>query len=946
MNKTLYLLLIAGICLISANRAGCEDAKPLPWVHGSTTLAVLPDTERYSDDYPHLFEAQTNWVLQLQKKRSIAYVIHLGDVTQHNVPAEWELAKRCFGMLNGLVPYALTPGNHDYSGSSRSTLISEYFSVGAMQKWPTFGGVFQEGKLENSYHLFRINGRDWIALVLEFGPRDEVVKWANKVLGQYSNRLAILVTHAYLFRGNTRYDHLRGQQRASPHGWGNDGEALRQKLVRRHPNMMIVLSGHVSTGGLGYLASEGGYGNTMHQIMVDYEKEKHGGMAYMRLMEFLPDGEIVQVKSYSPYVKGYKTDPGNQFTFKLNPATRKKPTRVRPIEPAHLSKGPIHRYSFDGTGGDGTKITDSIGTAHGVLQVNETGSRLNGDGQVVLTGNGIVGLPPKMLAGLEDISFEIWFTPIASSYNWNSVVRFGGSDDWLTYVFRSLNLHRAEIAVNRHNEDIQRHVPVEIDKPMQVVVTYDEDGANGEPLMAYFRNGECFGQIHTSVRLTDVNDSQSKLGPFTSTLDELRVYDYPLSLAEVRGNFAVGPERLRVAAEEKPGTDESSVPSPDFHVQLNTIRSGFDKKTCWVHARAGVIPGPRPKVVMTLQKLLLTGSDVFYALNEIRTDDLGRSWSGPMAHEETLGRRDEDGGVVVAACDWTPKWHAVSGRLLGIGQTVRYQNNRVMHVRNRETAYAVYDPETPGWSHWKSLKMPEEEKFKNVGAGSVQRYDRSDGDILLPVYFKEPKQKAYSVTVLRCSFDGQTLRYLEHGSEHSVPVERGLCEPSLTRFEGRYYLTLRNDQAGHVTSGRDGLHYAEPKKWRFDDGQELGNYNTQQHWVTHSDALFLVYTRKGAGNDHVFRHRAPLFIAQVDPEKLQVIRRTEQILVPERGARLGNFGVTEVNERETWVTVTEWMQTKGPNPYDYRIPMKYGSDNAVFAARILWRAPNRLVSGR
>ncbi len=551
MNRNLYLLLIAGICLITVNPAGSEEVKPLPWTYGSTTLVVMPDTERYSDDYPYLFEAQTDWIRENCQRRRIIYALHLGDITQHNAPVEWELAKRCFGMLNGYVPYALALGNHDYSGPNRGTLMNEYFSVAKMQKWSTFGGVFREDRLDNSYHLFGINGRDWMVLVLEFGPRDEVVKWANKVLGQYPDRLAILVTHAYLFRNNTRYDHLRGQQRASPHGWGNDGEELWQKLVRRHTNMMIVLSGHVSTGGLGYLASEGDYGNTVHQIMVDYEKQRHGGMAYMRLMEFLPDGETVQVKSYSPFTKGYKTDPANQFTFKLKLATRKTPTRVSPSESAHLSKGPIHRYSFDVTGGDEAKITDSIGTAHGMLQANETDSRLNGDGQVVLTDNGIVGLPPRILTGKDDISFEVWFTPTTNNYNWNSVVRFGNNDDWLTYVFRTLTVHRAEIAVNRHNEDIQRQVPVEMGKSMQVVVTYDKDGTDGEPLMAYYRNGECFGKMQTSIKLSDVDDSQNRLGPFTGKLDELRIYDYPLSLAEVRGNFALGPDRLSVVGRQK-----------------------------------------------------------------------------------------------------------------------------------------------------------------------------------------------------------------------------------------------------------------------------------------------------------------------------------------------------------------------------------------------------------
>jgi hypothetical protein len=221
----------------------------------------------------------------------------------------------------------------------------------------------------------------------------------------------------------------------------------------------------------------------------------------------------------------------------------------------------------------------------------------------------------------------------------------------------------------------------------------------------------------------------------------------------------------------------------------------------------------------------------------------------------------------------------------------------------------------------------------------VQRVDLPDGDILLPVYFKRPEGTNYQVTVLRCGFNGQKLVFKEHGNKLTVNAPRGLGEPSLTRFGGRYFLTLRNDLKGYVTTSEDGMNFAPVQDWRFDDGTELGNYNTQQHWVTHRDGLFLVYTRKGANNDHVFRHRAPLFMAQVDPKKLRVIRATEKILVPERGARLGNFGVTEVSENETWVTVSEWMQTWGPKiiiPPDN----KYGADNSVYAARIIWDKSN------
>ena len=114
----LRLLVLAAVCLTATARAHCAEPKTLPWVEGSTTLAVLPDTERYSDDYPYLFEAQTKWISENHGERNVACAIHLGDITQHNVPAEWEVARRCFRMLDGRVPYVLVTGNHDYDDNA------------------------------------------------------------------------------------------------------------------------------------------------------------------------------------------------------------------------------------------------------------------------------------------------------------------------------------------------------------------------------------------------------------------------------------------------------------------------------------------------------------------------------------------------------------------------------------------------------------------------------------------------------------------------------------------------------------------------------------------------------------------------------------------------------------------------------------------------------------
>jgi len=417
--------------------------------------------------------------------------------------------------------------------------------------------------------------------------------------------------------------------------------------------------------------------------------------------------------------------------------------------------------------------------------------------------------------------------------------------------------------------------------------------------------------------------------------------------------------RTVLAADKIAGGKNNAPPVVvDYTINLDTITSGFDGKTCWVAPRAGIVPGATPSVVVTMQKLLLVGSDVFYAVNEVRTDDLGKSWSPPLEHAQTLGRRFEPNGIEIVVGDFTPQWHAHSGKLLGTGPTVRYKKNAAgaevkisQNEASSRPAYATYDPQQRTWTAWETIVMPDDPKFFYATVGASQRVDLANGEILLPFHFKTAGESPYHTAVMRCSFDGKKLAYVEHGDELKRPVEAGVeyklpggrqtgvFEPSLARYRGRYYLTMRNDRAAYMATSDDGLHFGPVERWRFDDGGDLGSRNTQQHWVTHSDGLFLVYTRVGANNDHVFRNRAPLFIAQVDPEKRHVIRSTERILIPERGAGLGNaFGVTKVNEHETWVTTAEWMQ----GPKGILMPGNpYGSDNSVYAARILWKSPNR-----
>lgn len=306
---------------------------PPPFPAGAWTIVVLPDTQVYARRHPELFEAQIEWIRRHAKDRNIRYVLHLGDITNNNNAPQWEVAKRAMSRLDGVVPYALVGGNHDYGpdgkSANRETLLNEYFPLSLFEKWPTFGGAMEPGKIDNTFHCFEAGGEKWIVLALEWSPRDQVVEWANRVLDEHPDHRGILITHAYLTSFSQRYDYAKyGEaQAATPHHYPlsgrpegvNDGEELWQKLVSRHPNMVMTINGHDLQDGVGRLSSTGVQGNTVHQMLANYQVvNPQGGNGLLRLYEFLPGNQTVQVRTYSPALDEYLTDVQNQFTLDLS----------------------------------------------------------------------------------------------------------------------------------------------------------------------------------------------------------------------------------------------------------------------------------------------------------------------------------------------------------------------------------------------------------------------------------------------------------------------------------------------------------------------------------------------------------------------------------------------------------------------------------------------------
>lgn len=186
-----------------------------------------------------------DWIINNRDSLNIQYALHLGDLVNRGGRQmfQWDVASAAMRKLDAHVPYAISLGNHDYTDDSsrnRDTPLNDFFHPSNYSQWPTFGGVLDPGHLENSWHTFRAHDTDFLILALEFGPRDRVLDWANTIVEKHPHHRVILITHAYTYSDNRRFNfrdradwQLWNPYLLGSEGGNNDGHDMWEKLVNK-----------------------------------------------------------------------------------------------------------------------------------------------------------------------------------------------------------------------------------------------------------------------------------------------------------------------------------------------------------------------------------------------------------------------------------------------------------------------------------------------------------------------------------------------------------------------------------------------------------------------------------------------------------------------------------------------------------------------------------------
>lgn len=296
----------------------------------SFTVAVLPDTQLYSQFRPHIYNAQTQWIAD--NKEGIDLVLHVGDIVNRVFDIkQWENADAAMRILDDAkVPYTVVTGNHDvdYKAYSQDPQIYHdglrendgnfltYFPKKRFSSMPTYGGHSDNGF--NQYHFIDMGSYKVLVLALDWMPSEDTMNWAKKVLRTYRKYPTIIVKHEFIKPRN-----LADRPREFVPRFSSEQSQAQWEEFSRYDQVFMVINGHHSGSDHGIVRNR--QGEDVYLSVVDFQNLKDGGEGWMRTLEFDIGQGTITGKTFSPFLADPETgepsrmlDEWNDFTLAFN----------------------------------------------------------------------------------------------------------------------------------------------------------------------------------------------------------------------------------------------------------------------------------------------------------------------------------------------------------------------------------------------------------------------------------------------------------------------------------------------------------------------------------------------------------------------------------------------------------------------------------------------------
>lgn len=286
------------------------------------TTIVLPDMQTITELYPEKLTAVANWIVANKSTYNIGAVVEVGDMVEHaTIATEWERADAFYDTLGAAsIPHIKGCGNHEYSvpdGESHSNpvMFNTYFPPTryTSQSWWN-GGFYETGKSQNAYLIV---GK-YLFLVMEFGPRQEVIDWAKTIVAANPTKLVIIISHAIEYKESARFDTstdgMSAADYVAPHPEAHCGDEIWAELGKLYSNIRLMVSGHyIPTSGASRHSETGDNSNPVESMIANWQ----GTQPWIRVLKFYDSQNYIHVRTYDPSTSTWLTDADNDFRLTI-----------------------------------------------------------------------------------------------------------------------------------------------------------------------------------------------------------------------------------------------------------------------------------------------------------------------------------------------------------------------------------------------------------------------------------------------------------------------------------------------------------------------------------------------------------------------------------------------------------------------------------------------------
>ncbi len=313
----ILMLVISPIIALPTSAASIwidiEDKEPVKdyaysfVVVGDTQIICYKDATKGTNYMSQVYD----WIVANKEEKKIEYVFGLGDITDQDWtesgPAEWKVATENIRKLDGVVPYSVVRGNHDREG-----LFNKAFNDDVYKS--QFDGFFNR-TVQDSYRTFSVAGDDYLFVTLDHGPSDQKLEWASDIISQYPDRRVIITTHWYTDKNGDPGD-VNDYGNAKPI-IENHGAEIYNKLVKKHSNIFMVMSGHLNSDGIIVNQKPSPAGNKVTNVLFDTQgMDDADPVGMISIFYFSKDGKTIDIECFSPIKNKYYKE-NYQFTVSI-----------------------------------------------------------------------------------------------------------------------------------------------------------------------------------------------------------------------------------------------------------------------------------------------------------------------------------------------------------------------------------------------------------------------------------------------------------------------------------------------------------------------------------------------------------------------------------------------------------------------------------------------------